>query len=51
MSYNVILRHQPKNLEILRAAQEDTYFLRGACPELVEGLRMTTRRLLKNSIF
>jgi len=51
MSYNVILRHQPKNLEILRAAQDDNYFLRGACPELVEGLRMTTRRLLKNSIF
>ena len=41
----VILRREPKNLEILRPAQrgtqDDNYFLRGACPELAEGLRMT----------
>jgi hypothetical protein len=53
MPYNVILRRQPKNLEILRAAQDDNYFLRGACPELVEGLRMTTYRFpgLWDSLF
>jgi hypothetical protein len=33
-----------KNLEILRPAQDDSSFLRGACPELAEGLRMTKRR-------
>ena len=41
LSDNVILRREPKNLEILRAAQDDNYSLRGACPELAEGLRMT----------
>ena len=40
-SDNVILRRQPKNLEILRAAQDDNYSLRGVYPELAEGLRMT----------
>ena len=37
-------RYATKNLEILRAAQDDNYSLRGACPELVEGLRMTFGR-------
>ncbi|GAG48997.1 unnamed protein product [marine sediment metagenome] len=41
LSDNVILRRQPKNLEILRATQDDNYTLRGVYPELVEGLRMT----------
>jgi hypothetical protein len=45
LSDNVILRCQPKNLEILHAAQDDNYSLRGACPELAEGLRMTRRPL------
>jgi len=44
-SDNVILRRQPKNLEILRpplgGTQDDNYSLRGACPELAEGLRIT----------
>ena len=49
----VILRSETtKNLEILRPAQDDSSFLRGACPacpghgpgELAEGLRMTKRR-------
>ena len=41
----VILRSEKtKNLEILRPAQDDSSFLRGARPELAEGLRMTKRR-------
>ena len=38
---NVILRRQPKNLEIHRVTQDDNSSLRRACPELAEGLRMT----------
>ena len=45
LSDNVILRREPKNLEILRLAQDDNSSHPGACPELAEGLRMTTRRL------
>ena len=40
-SDNVILRRQPKNLEILLpplgGTLDDNYSLRGACPELAEG--------------
>ena len=62
----VILRREPKNLEILRPAQrgtqDDNYFLRGACPErldprsstdLAEKLRMTDagiRRVVGQSL-
>jgi hypothetical protein len=45
LSDNVILRREPKNLEILRAAQDDNYSLRGVYPELAEGLRMTNQGL------
>jgi hypothetical protein len=41
LSDNVILRRQPRNLEILRATQDDNYTLRGVYPELAEGIRMT----------
>ncbi len=40
---NVIPRREPRNLKILRPAQDDSSSLRGACPELVEGLEMTNR--------
>jgi len=36
LSDNIILRREPKNLEILRAAQDDNYSLRGACPERLD---------------
>jgi hypothetical protein len=43
LSLNVILRREPKNLE---GVSIKVYkILRGACPELAEGLRMTTRHL------
>jgi len=41
---NVILRREPKNLDLSSRSggiQDDNYSLRGACPELAEGLRMT----------
>jgi len=38
-----VRRRRAKNLEILRAAQDDNYSLRGVYPELAEGLRMTYR--------
>ena len=51
----VILRSETtKNLEILRPAQDDSSFLRGTCPELAEGLRMTNvvfRCTLGNKLF
>ena len=46
-SLNVILRREPKNLE---GVSIKVYkILRGACPELAEGLRMTTGRLRRFS--
>jgi hypothetical protein len=40
---NVILRRQPKNLKILRAAQDDNSSIRGVYLELAEALGMTQR--------
>ena len=47
LSDNVILRRQPKNLKILHSAQDDNSSLRGACPELAEGLRMAKAGIRK----